>query len=165
MVTRRAVLKGTAAASIGAIAAAHGAAPAEAESLAVGYGQLTGGAVGAFQKYRDAFQIAVKFNKIAADIFIKEDALSGGVAVFSKFFHKEWIVGETLQLDSKFFKDLKTSDLYFSKIDVDKADFFLKDRVTQVSMQGAVGVDKEGPFFKFEAQPDRDGCNTDGQIG
>jgi hypothetical protein len=167
MVTRRAVLKGTAAASIGAIAAAHGAAPAEAASLDVGYGQLTGGAVGAFQKFRDAFQIAVKFNKIAADIFIKEDELSGGVAVFSKFFDKEWIEVESVQLGSAFSKDLKTSELYFSKIGVDKADFFLKDRVNQTLVAGTVELNKDGLFYKiaptdYSEEPT---CNPDGEIG
>jgi hypothetical protein len=160
MVTRRAVLKGTAAASIGAIAAAHGATPAEAASLNVGYGQLTGGAVGAFWKYRDAFQVSIKFHKIAADIFIKEDALTGGVAVFSKFFQKEWITEENLQLSSEFFKDLQTSELYFSKIDSGKAEFFLKDRVNQTSLQGTVELSQDGLFYKFDPS-----YNPDGDIG
>jgi hypothetical protein len=161
MVTRRAVLKGTAAASIGAIAAAHGAAPAEAASLDVGYGQLTGGAIGAFSKHRDAFQIAVKFNTIAADIFIKEDELSGGVAVFSKFFYKEWIAVESVQLDEKFFKDLQTSELYFSKIDVDNAQFFLKDRLNQTSVEGTLGILKDGSV-EYSFVPS---YNSDGEIG
>lgn len=159
MVTRRAVLKGTAAASIGAIAAAHGAAPAEAASLNVGYGQLTGGAVGGFYKYRDAFQVALKFHKIAADIFFKEEA-SGGVAVFLKFFQKEWTTGETLQLSSDVFKNLQTSELYFSKIEVEKAEFFLKDAVNNTSVQGTFEVSKDGVFYKFDPT-----FNTDGEIG
>lgn len=164
MVTRRAVLKGTAAASIGAIAAAHGAAPAAAASLNVGYGQLTGGAVGAFWKYRDAFQVAIKFNKIAADIFIKEDALTGGVAVFSKFFHKEWSSEEVVQLGDAFHKDLQTSELYFSKIETGKAEFFLKDKISQTSLTGSVELSKDGLFYKFEPSDNPDSCNLDGEI-
>ena len=160
MVTRRAVLRGTAAASIGAIAAAHGAAPAEAASLNCGYGQLTGGAVGGFSKFRDAFQVAMKFDKFAADIFIKE-ADSGGVAVFSKFFHKnEWTTEEPVQLSSNFYKDLQTSELSFSKIEIKYAEFFLKDAVNKTSVRGTVEVNKEGMSYNFEEQ-----FNPDGEIG
>jgi hypothetical protein len=149
MVTRRAVLKGTAAASIGAIAAAHGAAPAEASTLGAGFGQLDGGAAGGFVKLRDAFQVSLKFHKIAADVFFKEDA-AGGVDVFLKFFQKVWTEGETLKLGAEFFKDLQTSQLYFSKIDVDKAEFFLKDRINQTSVQGTFEISKDGLFYKFD---------------
>jgi hypothetical protein len=163
MVTRRAVLKGTAAASIGAIAAAHGATPVEA-NFSAGYGQLAGGAVGGFYKYRDAFQIAVKFHKIAAEVFFKEQ-ISGGVAVFFKFFHKEWTTFETQQLSASF-PDLKTTDLYFSKIETERADFFLKNEFS--SVQGSVGISKDGIFSKFEEvpyNPDGNTCFPDGQIG
>ena len=160
MVTRRAVLKGTAAASIGAIAAAHGAAPVEAASLNCGFGQLAGGAVGGFYKFRDAFQVALKFHKVSADIFLKEE-LSGGVAVFLKFFDKHWTAGETLQLGSEFFKDLQTSELYFSKIEIGKAEFFLKDRVTNAAVQGTFEINKEGVSYNFEQQA----YNPDGEIG
>jgi len=158
MVTRRAVLKGTAAASIGAIAAAHGAAPAEAASLSCGFGQLTGGAVAEFQKFRDAFQVAMKFDKWAADIFIKEEA-SGGVAVFVKYFEKfkHWTEVEPMQLSSEFFKNLKTSDLYFSKVDASSAEFFLKDEVSKTSVQGTFEVNSDGVFYKFDEQINRDG--------
>lgn len=159
MVTRRAVLRGTAAASIGAIAAAHGAAPAEAATLSAGYGQLTGGAAGAFYKYRDAFQVALKFEKIAADVFFKEE-LSGGVAVFFKFFQKHWTTVETLQLSSDFFKDLQTSELYFAKIDAAKAEFFLKDAINKTSVQGTFEVNTDGVFYKFDQT-----YNPDGDIG
>ena len=156
MVTRRAVLRGTAAASIGAIAAAHGAAPAEAASLNPGFGQLTGGAVGGFWKFKDAFQVAMKFDKISADIFFKEE-LSGGVAVFFKFFHKEWTTVETKPLSSDFFKNLQTSDLYFAKVDRSSAEFFLKDPVNKTSVQGTFEVNSDGVFYKFEEQVNRDG--------
>ena len=160
MLTRRAVLKGTAAASIGAIAAAHGAAPVEAASLNIGYGQLAGGAVGGFYKYRDAFQVALKFHKLSADIFFKED-VAGGVSVFLKYFDKHWIAGETLQLGSEFFKDLQTSELYFSKIEIDKAQFFLKDKVNNTAVQGTLEINKEGVSYNFE----QIAYNPDGQLG
>lgn len=148
MVTRRAVLKGTAAASIGAIAAAHGATPAEA-SVPAGFGVLAGGAAGGFYKYRDAFQVALKFHKISADIFFKED-VAGGVSVFLKYFDKQWIEGDTLKLGEEFFKDLQTSDLYFSKIETNKAEFFVKDQVTLASVQGTFELSKDQIFYKFE---------------
>jgi hypothetical protein len=160
MVTRRAVLKGTAAASIGAIAAAHGAAPVEASALNCGFGQLAGGAAAGFSKFRDAFQVALKFHKVSADIFLKE-AVSGGVAVFFKFFDKHWTAEETLQLGSEFFKDLQTSELYFSKIEVGKAEFFVKDLKTNAAVRGTFDINKEGVSYNFEQQAP----NTDGQIG
>ena len=156
MVTRRAVLKGTAAASIGAIAAAHGAAPAEAASLNAGFGQLTGGAVAGFWKLNDAFQVAMKFDKIHADIFFKEE-LSGGVAVFFKFFQKQWTTVETQQLSSAFFKNLQTSELYFSKVDSSRAEFFLKDPTNKTSVQGTFELNSDGLFYNFEEQVNRDG--------
>lgn len=149
MVTRRAVLKGTAAASIGAIAAAHGAAPVEAASLSIGYGQLAGGAVGGFYKYRDAFQVALKFHKLSADIFFKED-VAGGVSVFLKFFDKHWTTGDTQSLGSAFFKDLQTSELYFSKIEVGRAEFFVKDRISSNVIQGSFEITKEGVNYSVE---------------
>jgi hypothetical protein len=149
MVTRRAVLKGTAAASIGAIAAAHGAVPAEAASLDAGYGQLAGGAIGAFYKERDAFQIALKFYKAAAEVFFKED-VGGGVSVFFKFFDKaRWSTVVAEPLDARLFPDLKTSDLYFSKIHPAGAELFLKNDLNN-AISGQVDVSAEGVFFKFD---------------
>ena len=156
MVTRRAVLRGTAAASIGAIAAAHGAAPAEAASLECGFGQLTGGAVGGFWKFKDAFQVAIKFDKFAADIFIKE-ATSEGVEIFGKFFHKHWTALEPQRLSAEFFKNLQTSELNFSKIEVASAEFFLKDQKNKTSLQGTLEVNSDGVFYKFDEQVNRDG--------
>ena len=156
MVTRRAVLRGTAAASIGAIAAAHGAAPVEAATLGAGYGQLTGGAAGGFIKYRDAFQIAVKFDKISADIFFKEQG-SEGVAIFFKFFQKQWETAEPLKLSSDFFKDLQTSELSFSKIETNSAEFFLKDPKNRTSVQATFEINSDGLFYKFDPIFDSDG--------
>ena len=156
MVTRRAVLKGTAAASIGAIAAAHGAAPAEAAALNGGFGQLTGGAVAGFWKLNDAFQVAMKFDKISTEIFFKDEP-AGGVAVFFKFFQKQWTTVETQQLSSAFFKNLQTSELYFAKVDSARAEFFLKDKVNQTSVQGTFELNSDGLFYNFEEQVNRDG--------
>jgi hypothetical protein len=141
--------------SISAIAAAHGAAPAEAS---IGYGQLDGGVAGGFYKFRDAFQVALKFHKIAADIFFKE-AESGGVAVF-KFFNKEWTPLESQKLSENFYKDLQTSELYFSKLSVDSAEFFLKDRINQTAVQGTFEITKEGLNNNLAEQ-----FNPDGEIG
>jgi len=159
MVTRRAVLKGTAAASIGAIAAAHGATPVEAAGLDAGWGNLAaGGAAGAFFKYRDAFQVAMKFHKVAAEVFVKEQE-SGGVAIFFKFFNKEWTTIEPQQLSAEAFPDLKTADLYFSKIHPAGAEFFLK--IDRNSLVGSIETSTDGIFYKFEQLKP----NTDGEIG
>ena len=156
MVTRRAVLKGTAAASIGAIAAAHGASPVAAAGE--GYGQLAGGALGAFQKWRDAFQVSLKFHKYAADIFIKETAV-GGVDVFFKFFHKEWFAGETQSLSARF-PNLKSSELSFWKLDTSSAGIFIKSPGGATAL-ATVDISTDGIFYKVEEK----GLQTDGQIG
>jgi len=159
MVTRRAVLKGTAAASIGAIAAAHGATPVEAAGLDAGWGQLAdGGAAGVFFKYRDAFQVSVKFHKVAAEVFYKAQD-SGGVAIFFKYFDKAWTTIEPQQLSVEQFPDLKTADLYFSKIHPAGAEFFLK--VEGNSLVGSIETSTDGIFYKFDViKP-----STDGEIG
>lgn len=156
MVTRRAVLKGTAAASIGAIAAAHGATPVEAAGLECGYGNLAGGAVAGFYKEKSAFQVSLKFHKFAADIFIKEQA-TGGVAIFSKFFDKQWqaVPVEELSLDK--FPDLKFSELSFLKIDSASADIFLKNEL-QNAVVGSISVEADKLFYKWRE------LNTDGEI-
>jgi hypothetical protein len=159
MVTRRAVLRGTAAASIGAIAAAHGATPIEAAGLDAGWGQLAdGGAAGSFFKYRDAFQVAMKFNKVAAEVFVKEQ-LNGGVAIFFKFFLKEWTTVGVQELSQDTFPDLKSCDIYFAKVDRAGAEFFIKNE--QNSLLGSIQTSTDGIFYKFqELKP-----NTDGEIG
>ena len=165
MVTRRAVLKGTAAASIGAIAAAHGATPIEAAAPDIGYGQLETGAAAGFSKYRDAFQIAVKFHKINVELFLKE-AVTGGVDVFFKFFNKEWTTLETRQLSTAF-PDLKTSEVYFSKIDASSAEFFLKNELH--FLKASISSSLKGLTYDFREgknNPDGDNqCFPDGQIG
>lgn len=154
MVTRRAVLKGTAAASIGAIAAAHGATPVAA---AEGYGQLAGGAAASFHKWRDAFQVSLKFHKYAAEVFMKE--VTGGVDVFFKFFHKGWVVGETQSLSDRF-PDLKSSELSFVKLDTSSAGFFLKSQDGATAL-ATVDISTDGIFYKVEEK----GFETDGQTG
>ena len=149
MVTRRAVLKGTAAASIGAIAAAHGATPVEAATLSCGFGNLEGGAFGGFYKERDAFQVALKFHKQAAEIFIKE-ATDGGLEIFSKFFQKHWSDTQTMVVKSDAFPDLKLAELNFVKIAPESAQFFLKNELDQILI-GTIGNDpKLGMFLKLD---------------
>jgi len=156
MVTRRSVLKGAAAASIGAIAAAHGAPAAEAAAFDVGYGQLAGGAVGGFYKYRDSFQIALKFHKVSAEIFLKEDVT--GVAIFLKYFDTDWRTVATQQLPLDAFPDLKTTDLYFSKIHPSGAEFFIKNELNK-TLRGTFETSGDGVFHEFLE------LNTDGEIG
>ena len=157
MVTRRAVLKGTAAASIGAIAAAHGATPVEAQC---GYGNLEGGALAAFYKEQNAFQVSLKFHKAAADIFIKYMG-TDGVAIFAKFFHKHWEAAPPRQLDARLFPDLKLTELNFVKIDFQSAGIFMKNQQGNV-LEGEINFAADKLFQKWrevEFSPDT------GQIG
>ena len=149
MVTRRAVLKGTAAASIGAIAAAHGATPVEA--LECGYGNLEGGALAAFYKEKSAFQVSLKFHKAAADIFIKEQGPEG-VAIFAKFFHKHWEAAPPLELDARLFPDLKLTELNFLKIDSSSAGIFIKNQLGNVVV-GEINFEAEKLFQKWREVP------------
>ena len=158
MVTRRAVLKGTAAASIGAIAAAHGATPVDAAGLSCGFGNLAGGAVAGFYKERSAFQVSLKFHKFAADIFIKEQA-TGGVAIFSKFFDKQWVAGPAQELSADMFPDLKLSELSFLKVDEASVDIFLKNEL-QNSLVGTISIEADKLFYKWREVP----YNPDGEI-
>ena len=160
MVTRRAVLKGTAAASIGAIAAAHGATPVEAAGLECGYGNLArGGAIGGFWKEPNAFQVSLKFYKVAADVFIKEQ-LEGGVAIFFKFFNKDWSPLQVQELSADKFPDLKLTDLSFLKLDSGNAEIFIKNEL-QNSVRGTISLESDKLFYKFTEEP----YNPDGQIG
>ncbi len=128
MVTRRAVLTGTAAASIAAIASARGVAAAEPNTQAgfgfdLGFGNLQDGAVGAFLKYRSAFGVFLKFEGSGAEVFYKE-APSGGVEVFLKSFLKGWT-----PVTSFFLKELGSLEgavAAFHKIVPDGAEFFIK---------------------------------------
>ena len=152
MVTRRAVLKGTAAASIGAIAAAHGATPLEAQyNLDVGFGQLEGGAIGGFQKYADAFQIAYKFHKGATEIFFKEQS-DDSVAIFWKYFDKaRWTEVLSKPVDGFSKYDLQGSDLYFSKIYTSGAELFIKNEVTKSQLFLKLNVTLDGLQLNYIA--------------
>lgn len=156
MVTRRAVLKGTAAASIGAIAAAHGATPVAAAELSCGFGNLAGGAVAGFYKERSAFNVSLKFQKFAADIFIKEQA-EGGVAIFGKFFHKHWEAAPVVELSPDKFPDLKLSELSFLKLDSSSVEFFVKNEL-QYAAVGTISIEADKLFYKVNE------VNTDGEI-
>lgn len=146
MVTRRAVLKGTAAASIGAIAAAHGATPVEAAGLECGFGNLAGGAVAGFYKEKTGFNASIKFHKASIDIFIKQ-LETGGVAIFSKFFHKHWSPLETQELDARTFPDLKFAEISFLKIEQDNAQLFLKTELG--SAVGDISFEADKMFYKW----------------
>jgi len=158
MVTRRAVLKGTAAASIGAIAAAHGATPVEAAGFDCGYGGMSlGGAIGGFWKEPNAFQVSMKWLKLSADVFFKEQP-AGGVAVFFKFFNKDRFSEDMLELSQKHFPDLKLSELNFVKLDISSAGFFLKNELGNVAL-AEVDINAEKAFWKVQEIP------YDGEIG
>jgi hypothetical protein len=107
MVTRRTLLKGTAAGSIAAIASAHGVVasanssppvpspipipyPNVDRAFGAGYGSLEGGALGAFQKVPDGFSVFFKFYKTGGEVFFLEDTALGAVDIFIKFFNKGW---------------------------------------------------------------------------
>jgi hypothetical protein len=129
MITRRGVLKGAAAGSIAAIASAHGvaAAPASAQGgFAAGFGTLEGGALGAFYKEREGFDVFFKFYKSAAEVFYKED-VAGTVDVFykfHKFFHKGWTPFS--KIESLEGRSLEGAEAGFLKLQRDGAGFFLK---------------------------------------
>ena len=129
MITRRGVLKGAAAGSIAAIASAHGvaAAPASAQGgFDAGFGNLEGGALGAFHKEPNGFNGFFKFYKSAAEVFYKED-VAGGVDVFfkfMKFFHKGWTAFDKVHLPDV--QSLEGAEAGFFKLEQDSAGIFLK---------------------------------------
>jgi hypothetical protein len=145
MLTRRAVLTGTAAASIAAIASARGVeAAAPPKNLAAafggcGYGNLNGGAVAVFHKDGPGFNAFMKFDEMAADVFFKETAFSK-VEVFFKFFHKGWSSLASQVLDK--LTSLDKAEAYFDKVAPDGANFVIKS-------ENDLGV-----FAKIEANPD-----------
>jgi hypothetical protein len=158
MVTRRAVLKGTAAASIGAIAAAHGATPVEAAGLECGFGNLEGGAVGGFYTEKSSFQVSLKFHKMAGDVFFKEQ-VAGGVAVFIKFFDKARFEQDTFELSQKWFPDLKLTELNFVKLTPSGAGFFIKNELGNVAL-AQIDINAEKGFLKIQEIP----FSTDGEV-
>jgi len=130
MVTRRAMLKGTAAGSIAAIASSHGvAASADSGAAGVGFGNLEGGALGAFHKLSNGFNLFIKFHKTAWEVFYKERTNPDGVEVvdiFYKFFDKGW--GRFLKYDTLQGANLADAAAGFWKLESDVAGIFLKIR-------------------------------------
>ncbi len=140
--TRRAVLTGTAASSIAAIAASHGVAAAANDTLSIGFGDLEGGALGAFHKVDTGFGVFLKFENRGADVFYK-DMGDGSVELFYKFFNKGWS-----SVTSAFLKratSLDGADAYFGKVYPGGAEFFLKYEnglnVVTTLTNGEEGVD------------------------
>jgi len=135
MLTRRAVLSGTAAASVAAIASAHGvatAAPAAAvgADLGCGFGTLDGGALASFHKEDVGFQVFMKWaDNRAADVFYKEMG-DGTVDVFFKFFIKGWSDVSTISLSRP--ATLSGAEASFAKVAADGASFFIKMNDTSV---------------------------------
>jgi hypothetical protein len=122
MLTRRAVLTGTAAASIATIASSRGVAVADDNGFGAGFGDLDGGALGAFQKTSNGFGIYMKWEGSGAEIFYKENS-PGTVEVFSKAFLKGWT-----PVASQFLKtSLDGTEGVFQKVRPDGAEFFVKD--------------------------------------
>jgi hypothetical protein len=151
MLTRRAVLTGTAAGSIAAIASARGIAAAEpnnetmiAQGFDLGFGDLEDGALGAFYKKPDSFGVFLRWNESAAEVFYKETP-SGAVEVFFKTFFKNWT-----PVTSFFLKELGSlegAEAAFYKIDSRGAEFFIK------------GENRIGVVTTFES--DREGVQID----
>ena len=125
MVTRRTVLKGAAAGSIAAIASSHGVAAGGAAfpSNACAVGQLEGGALASFHKHTEGLAAFVKWNSSAFDVFYKENAITGVVDIFLKWFDKGWANIPIKALENV---SLKDADAGFYKLQSDSAGFFLK---------------------------------------
>lgn len=129
MVSRRTVLKGAAAGSIAAIAAARGVAAAPADKLGnfgAGFGSLEGGAAGVFHKVKDAgFDVFIKFHKSAAQVFYKINEASG-LDVFIKFLEVESGWSPVTQIESIQEVVLEEAATGFYKLETDSAGIFLK---------------------------------------
>ena len=122
MLTRRAVLTGTAAASIATIASSRGVAVAADDGIGPGFGDLDGGALGAFHKTSNGWAIFMKWPDLGAEIFYKQTS-AGTVQVLSKIFNKGWS-----PVASKFLKTtLDGGAAAFDKTTPLGADFFVKD--------------------------------------
>jgi hypothetical protein len=136
MLTRRAVLTGTAGASIAAIASAHGVAfAADSGGWGSGFGNLEGGAMGAFQKRSDGFGVFMKWEDAGAEVFYKE-ITDKTVGVFLKVFDKQngWSPVSTIFL--KRTTSLAGADALFQKVHADGSVFFLK-------IENGIGVSSE----------------------
>lgn len=136
MITRRAMLKGTAAGSIAAIASAHGVAASAAppgpvpipypNGLGAGYGNLEGGALAGFLKLSDSFTMFVKWRFTGAELFYKEDVATQAVNVFFKYFGKARGWGGFIKLDSLEGLTLQGAEAGFFKVQNDSTEIFLK---------------------------------------
>ena len=124
MLTRREVLTGTAAASIGAIASAHGVAAAVPDVQGCGVGNLTDGVLARFDKPLGAISLFMKFKETAAELFYKDNEVSGEIELFWKIFDKSWSKTEIEVLS--FAKGFGT-EAFFAKVEIDAAQFFFKD--------------------------------------
>jgi hypothetical protein len=123
MLTRRVILTGAAGASIAVIASAHGVATAaDSNGFDLGYGNLEGGASGAFQKRTDGFGVFLKWENQAAEVFYKEQ--NGVVGIFAKSFLKGW--SKVSLSDLAHVATLEDAAASFNKLRVDGAEFFLK---------------------------------------
>ena len=156
MLTRREVLTGTAAASIGAIASAHGVAAAEPPSqggLNCGVGTLTDGVIARFDKPLGTIGLFLKFQDSAAELFYKPQ-VSGEIELFWKVFDRGWSKMESRLLG--FAKGFGT-DAFFSKVEIDAASFFFKSQndiaVTTDIKFGENGLD----IFLTEESPNEIG--------
>jgi hypothetical protein len=149
MLTRRKILTGTAAASIAAIAGAHGVAPAEAQ-LGCGFGDLQGGADASFHKELGGIEAFIKFDGTAADIFYKED-LFGKIQVFYKTFFKGWTPVISMPLANAV--GLGTAEAYYQKVSPTGATFFLKAGNT-VGVTATITVGSEGISLTVSDQTD-----------
>src|SRR5688572_26164065 len=124
MLTRRQVLTGTAAASIGAIASAHGVAAAVPDVEGCGVGNPTDGVLARFDKPLGAISLFMKFKDSAAELFYKPQVGGEGIELFWKIFDKAWSKTEFKSLS--FAKGFGT-EAFFSKVEIDAAQFFFKD--------------------------------------
>ena len=170
MLTRRAVLTGTAAASIAAIANARGveaAPPAiQAGFGGCGYGSVTGGAIAVFEKHgpfdkdgpfdkqRPGFGAFVKFDETSVDMVFKESFDKDTVAVFFKVFSKD-----SWSESSHTFDKLTSMDkahAYFAKVGPDLAHFFVEDE-NEVQAFVKISVNTDGVHFEIgDVAPDID---------
>jgi hypothetical protein len=123
MLTRRAVLTGTAAASIAAIASAREGAVASGVGFDVGFGALTDGALAGFNKGPDSFGVFMKFQKAGAEVFFKNPA-PGVVEVFQKTFFKGWTPMTSFFL--KLLPSLDGAEASFLKFNKFGGEFFIK---------------------------------------
>jgi len=151
MLTRREVLTGTAAASIGAIASAHGVAAAVPDVQGCGVGDPTDGVLARFDKPLGAISLFMKFKDSAAELFYKPQVGGEGIELFWKIFEKGWSKTESKLLD--FAKGFGT-EAYFAKVEIDYARFFFKDATgLEVTTDIKFGEDGGLDIFLKEENP------------